>query len=68
MSNSEADGTVYFQPFSSEVQVTYEQVTTENTSQNVPDTAGDPVDIDNPYFLNEGNMDIVPDDVNNDPD
>lgn len=64
MSNSEADGTGYFQPFCSEVQVT----TTENTSQNVPDTAGDPVDINDPYFLNEGNMDIVPDDVNNDPD
>lgn len=63
MSNSEANGTGYFQPFCSEVQVT----TTENTNQNFPDTAGDPDDID-PYFLNEGNMDIVPDDVNNDPD
>lgn len=64
MSNSEADGTGLFQPFCSEVQVT----TTVNTNQNVPDTAGDPVDIDDPYFLNVGNMDIVPDDVNNDPD
>lgn len=48
MSNSEADPDVtgYLQLFCSEVQL----ITTENTDQDAPDTAGDPVDIDNPYF------------------
>lgn len=48
MSNSEADPDVtgYLQLFCSEVQL----ITTENTDQDAPDTAGDPVDIDDPYF------------------